>query len=86
MCETQLQRAHTTYLGKEIARFDEHRGGGIIEFDGVASLVVVEAQCGACAAVELGLCYETDDDHASAQHRRLLHLRNSVTTSMCPFS
>jgi hypothetical protein len=55
--------------GKEVARLDHPEGGGssFIEFNRVPSLVMVEAQCRACAPVELRLCYEPLDNNVFAQ-------------------
>jgi len=71
MCEPQLQRAPTTYRSKEqeIATFDQHsRAGRLVEFDRVAPSVVLAAQRVPSLAVEFGVCYETVDDHGTAQH------------------
>ena len=38
-----------------------------MEFNRVAPLVIVEAHRRAFAPIELGLCYETVDDHKAAQ-------------------
>ena len=45
-----------------------HQGGwSFVEFNRVASLVIVEAHDRVCAPVELGLCHESVDDHVSAK-------------------
>ena len=70
---TSYIESHYTHRGyEEIARLDHEGGGGVVEFNRVQSLVVVEAPSRACAPVELGLCDESVDDHAAANQRRLL--------------
>ena len=55
-----------------MARLDHEGGGGVVEFNRVAALVVVKAHRRAYAPIELGLCDESVDDHAPAKQRRLL--------------
>ena len=57
---------------REIARLDHEGGGGFVKLNRVTSRVIVEAHCGACASVELRLCYDVFDEHAPAQQRLLL--------------